>query len=456
MAGIAFKLQHLISTQKVSGYSQAYLSSALIATGPWILMALGISALAGGQVWIGSDQHSDFRAMVTYAFAFSQILAGALQLAISRIAADRLFEHDDQSLFPIWLSSSVLCTLLCWIAGLFWTWVWQLSLVQGMAFTVLMGLLGLLWNSSSFLSTLRDFKAILYAYGLGAVVCIIYAWCAQLWDFEVLWGLNLGLGLCLGLMLRRIALEFDLSPSHGWDILQALRSYPALIVMGLSYGLGIWIDKFLFWWMPQTQMNIAPHLFQCPQYDAPIFWALLSVIPSYALFLLHTETSFYKIYRNFYGSIEHKASFRELHSHKQKMRESVLLNARKLLLSQGTISALFLALPMVNPKWMGLSHSNMHIYQILILGTLLQVLFLFVNILLQYLDFTRLSALLCLGFALANGLFTWLSIEWGGLSWYGYGLFGAALLSLVLAWISLQKILDKLEYYTFMGPKSRL
>lgn len=457
MAGIGFKLQHLITHQKVGNSSKAYLSSALISTGPWILMALGISALAGGQLWFGSESEPSFRALVTHAFAFSQIIAGALQLGVSRLAADRLYEQDDQSLFPLWLSSSWICTLACMLWGAIGWAVFHLNAPDGLGLVLLMGLLGLLWNSSSFLSTLRDYRAILWAYLLGAAACIAYAALRQEIQLpSALWGLNFGIGLCLLLLIRRILIEFDLSTAYGWEIVQILKAYPALMAMGLFYGLGIWIDKFLFWWFPQTGLEIATGLYQFPLYDSPVFWALISVIPSYALFLLHTETDFYREYRSFYGSITQKASFREIHAYKLKMIRVVHLNAKKLLWSQGTVSGLFLCIPMINPKILGLSPNNVHIFQILVLATFLQVLFLFVNILLQYLDFLWLSAKLNGLFALLNLLLSSISILWGGVSWYGYGIFCAALICLGVAWLYLSQIMQKLEFHTFMGPKSRL
>lgn len=459
MAGIGFRLQKLISQQKFSSSTRAYLASAAVSTGPWVLMAMGVTFLAGGQLWAGSDSpNREFRVLATHAFAFSQIIAGAIQLVVTRYLADRLYEEDDDALFPSWTSSSLLCALFCMPIGLLAAWNAQLSSLQMILYGLLLALLGVLWNTAGFLSTLRDYSHVLLAYTLGAATCIAMAMIAPT-DQMTSWalaGLCLGIGITLTLLLLRLFAEFSLSSRGSWEILGAFRQYFWLLVMGFSYGLGIWIDKFIFWWMDATQVQILPGFFASPIYDAAVFWSLISVIPSYAIFLLHTETDFYSTYRDFFGAISHRRSYREIHQHKTKMAQVILGNARRLLISQGLITACFVLFPVLTPFHLGLGPDNLHIYQILLLSALLQVMFLFVNILLQYLDFIKYSALLTLGYCVINGLLTWVSIAIGGLSWYGYGSFAASLLCLIIAWILLSKVVDQLEYHTFMGPKSRL
>lgn len=459
MAGIGFKLQKIISEQHLQGSAGAYMASAAVSTGPWILMALGITFLAGGQLWLGSGtSNADFRVLATHAFAFSQIIAGSVQLVVTRYLADRLYEEDDDALFPVWTSSSLLCILLCVGVGFGGAKLAGLSDLNILQYSLLLGLLGLLWNSASFLSMLRDYNRVLLAYFLGALCCIGAAITRPLQN-ELNWilgGLCLGIGITVLLIVTRILAEFKLSARGSWEILRAFRQYFWLLLMGFSYGLGVWIDKFIFWWMDDTGFAVLPYFHNSSIYDAAVFWSLISVIPSYAVFLMHTETDFYSSYRDFFGAISHRRPYREINQHKQMMKQVIQNNVRKLFYAQGLVTTLFLVIPILFPNRFGLSPDILHIYQILLIGTMLQVFFFFLNIILQYLDFIKYSALLTLGFCLLNALFTWISIRFTDLSWYGYGYFLAALCLLTITWFVLQKLINQLEFHTFMGSKSRL
>ncbi|MFX5494607.1 exopolysaccharide Pel transporter PelG, partial [Acinetobacter baumannii] len=68
--------------------------------------------------------------------------------------------------------------------------------------------------------------------------------------------------------------------------------FVSLLLTGLCYNLGIWIDKFIFWFNPSTSdLGIGP-LRASILYDLPIFLAYLSIIPGMAVFLVRIETDF--------------------------------------------------------------------------------------------------------------------------------------------------------------------
>ena len=72
--------------------------------------------------------------------------------------------------------------------------------------------------------------------------------------------------------------------------------YPSLMLIGLLYNLGIWIDKFMFWYYPDTSEQIIGPLRASVIYDLPVFMAYLSIIPGMAVFLVRIETDFVDFY----------------------------------------------------------------------------------------------------------------------------------------------------------------
>jgi uncharacterized membrane protein len=66
------------------------------------------------------------------------------------------------------------------------------------------------------------------------------------------------------------------------------------VVASFAYNVGVWIDKFLFWWMPGgPHISIAGPIQAAPIYDNGIFWAFLSIIPAVTIFFIKIETDFY-------------------------------------------------------------------------------------------------------------------------------------------------------------------
>ena len=67
---------------------------------------------------------------------------------------------------------------------------------------------------------------------------------------------------------------------------------PSLVAVGLLYNLGIWADKFMFWFFPPTSQPIIGALRASLIYDLPVFLSYLSIIPGMAVFLVRIETDF--------------------------------------------------------------------------------------------------------------------------------------------------------------------
>src|SRR5256885_16289915 len=69
-----------------------------------------------------------------------------------------------------------------------------------------------------------------------------------------------------------------------FDFTQRSLIFPALIGIGVLYNLGIWIDKFMFWYYPPTSQQIIGGLRASPIFDLPGFLSYLSIIPGMAGF----------------------------------------------------------------------------------------------------------------------------------------------------------------------------
>ena len=81
-----------------------------------------------------------------------------------------------------------------------------------------------------------------------------------------------------------------------------------------SHNLGIWADKFMFWYFPPTSDAIIGGLRASLIYDLPVFLSYLSIIPGMAVFLVRIETDFVEFYDKFYDAVRSGGSLEYIRS----------------------------------------------------------------------------------------------------------------------------------------------
>jgi uncharacterized membrane protein len=108
-----------------------------------------------------------------------------------------------------------------------------------------------------------------------------------------------------------------------FDFAQRSMLYPSLMAIGLLYNLGIWADKFMFWYFPPTSEAIIGGLRASLIYDLPVFLSYLSIIPGMAVFLVRIETDFVEYYDKFYDAVRSGGSLEYIESMRDEMVYSI-------------------------------------------------------------------------------------------------------------------------------------
>ena len=107
MAGIGFELKKLFRERSAAGYMKAYGYSAIVTTGPFVLMAGMVLAvqMMFRTFEVPQAEMQLYTASVIYSFVFSHVLSSGFVMIITRYLADLLYggEHRDiaASLFGI-------------------------------------------------------------------------------------------------------------------------------------------------------------------------------------------------------------------------------------------------------------------------------------------------------------------------------------------------------------------
>ena len=454
MAGIGFELRKLLRKDTLVGLLQAYTFAGIIGSGPWVLSIVGILiiGLLSNTVVIPSFLVTQFQTSVTYLIATSLIFTGGIQLAFTRFVSDRLFEEQIALVMPN--LNGLLMLVMTSAAALGTIGAFLLFPDQSILYRLLMlaafVLMSAIWVVTIFLSGMKRYKAIVVLYAIGYSITVGLALLLRPFGLEGLMaGFVIGHWALLIGMWALTAHDFWPLQLTAFDFARREALYPTLMWIGVLYNLGIWADKFMFWFFPDTSMPVIGVLRASLIYDLPVFLAYLSIIPGMAVFMVRIETDFVEYYDKFYDAVRSGGSLEYI----EGMRDEMVYSIRQGLAEIGKIQTLAVLITFVaGPALLAvldISELYLPLLYIQVIGASLQVVLLSVLNVFFYLDQRRIILFLCAEFLALNVLFTGITL-FKGAAYYGYGFTVAVLITLGTALTILDRKLNRLEYETFM------
>ena len=454
MAGIGFELRKLLAKDSLTGLMQAYAYAGIISSGPWVLSILGILIIGFISVSVVTPEFliNQFQVTVTYLMALSLILTGLVQLAFTRFIADRIYEKRDDEVLPnfngillvVTLVSGLIGTLTVVISFRDQSILYRLLLVSGFV------ILSNLWIATIMLSGLKQYKQIVGLYVLGYAISVGAALALRPFGLEgLLLGFVLGQLVMLMGMIVMVTRAYPGRQFIAFDFARRGRMFTTLIAVGFLYNLGVWADKFLFWFYPYTSQPVIGPFRASLIYDLPVFLAYLSIIPGMAVFLTRMETDFVEYHERFYEAVRDGGSL----NHIEEMRDEMVFTIRQGIFEIIKIQAiatliLFVAGPALL-RWLGISELYLSLLYIDVVAAGLQVVFLGILNVFFYLDKRRIVLVLNALFVGLNITFTYVTLQLGA-PFYGYGFALALLFTVMVGFYLLDYKLDRLEYETFM------
>lgn len=453
MAGIGFRLRELTSTETLSGLALAYGFAGIIGSGPWVLSIVGILLIG-----IINTENSaapfyveQFQISVTYLMAISLILTSPLQLMITRFIADKLYAKQDKKVLPnltgaIFIVVAVSGTLagICLIYLFSGSVLYRLLMLSGLV------ILSTIWIVVVVLSGLKAYRAVLLAFLVGYGVTVLASIELKAFGLEgLLSGFVLGHAILLFMLLVVVFRSYSRDKLMAFDFLRRDQIFPSLALTGFLYNLGIWADKFIFWFNPQTSVAIISPLRGSQIYDLPIFLAYLSIIPGMAVFLLRMETDFVEQYTKFYAAINGGAPLKPILQIYEEMVLTIQRGFVEIFKVQGITIVILLAVGDKLLAWVGISPFYSMLLNIDLVAVGVQVLLLAVLNILFYFDYRKDALYLCLLCVTSNIVFTLLS-QYLGPAFYGYGFAFSIVTTTLVGMIIVSKRLNGLVYETFM------
>jgi uncharacterized membrane protein len=457
MAGVGFKLNKYFGEKDLLGNIKGCLYSVVISSGPWLISVLAIACISGfAQNNLNGDELFTLRATISYTFAFSLVFFGIIEMPITRYLADKLYVKDSssfKSLYTLIVVASVIVG--SFTGGIFYSFFDYpvLTKVTNIAFFISVFSI---WVAMVFLSAAKYYTQIVLSFLVGGVISILIGVLAgELYGLRgYIFGFTVGQMSIALLLTVLLFIEFDGKDYFSLDFLTYFRKYYKLILVGLFYYSGIWIDKVIFWFSEHGK-NVEGLFFTNLYYDTSMFLAYISIVPSMAIFLVKVETDFYKKYLYYFTSIDKKATLDILDESASEIIDSLRNTLSQLLKMQIfiTLSVWYFA-PQILES-MRLPSMHLAIFKYGVIGALLQSLFLILNIVQLYFGAYSTVMMNYFIFVSTNATFSLITVTMG-FEYHGMGYALSCLCTLIATYLTLDRRLKSLNFFTFMGqPLSR-
>lgn len=454
MAGIGFELRKLLKRDSFFAILHTYAYAGIISSGPWVLsiVAVLIIGVISIPVVIPHYLVSQFQTSITYLIALSLIYTGFFQLAFTRYSADRIFDKEHFRLLPnlnglLLLTSVTGGTLAFPLTMIMFP---STSLFFRLLFATTFVVLCCVWISAILLSGLKAYKAILANFAAGYGTALLLSIFLRSWNLEgLMLAFLLGQFILLQGMLLVLFKNYPARILVEFDFLSHKRVYISLVFTGFFYNIGIWADKFVFWFHPYTGSNVIGPLYASEIYDLPVFLAYLSILPGMAVFLVRMETDFVEYYDRFYEAVREGGSL----SYIYEMKDEMIRMAREGIYDIIKIQAIAaIAVFLIGAKLLdmaGIPQVYLPLLYIDVAAAGFQVVFLGILNIYFYLDRRGRALFLTSQFALLNLFLSIVSISLGPY-FYGYGFALSLCLVIMCGMFLLDRDLQNLEYKTFM------
>jgi uncharacterized membrane protein len=443
MAGIGWRLERLID-QGVSGATAAYATGAAVMALPWVLTTAVLVSLPAV---IGRDMAGVATAgtVVNIAYAVALLVAGPIQIVISRYAADRLYEGRLGAIAAPVCRGLGTTFLLCALPTAIAILAIDLPARAAVWGAALSAAVGAQWTALSVGNGLCSPTLVLCAVATGSALSFLLAAVlvavAGLGVSGYLFGLISGQTLTLVILLVGIFQALPDETDERARLLPAFRDYAALAGAGLTFNASLWVDKLVAWWVVGGE-TAALH-----SRASTIAW--FSAIPCLAWVFVEVETTFHRRFQTFYRALEGGASLPELRRGVRTLGDEAARLLRGAISVQAGVTV-FLQFA-VEPwaRWLKLPPDVVLPYRLLLLAAGAQAVSLLGLILLYYFDLRRDACLAAVSLLVAVAAFTTATSALGLPPSVGTAL-GCAL-GAVLTWRRVFRGVDQVLEDTLLG-----
>jgi len=454
LAGISIQLNKILKKSGLTNLLTATAYSAVLSSGNWIIAVVSIfvSSTLSHKFAKTPDTTIIYQIYITYTLAISLIVSGPLQLMFTRYIADKFFKKRFDEILPNYLGAVVSVMGCSFVVSVILSFYFFKSLpcYYHLIFSCTISTLSGVWITNALLSGLKSYKYILFSFAFSYLfIGISFFFTSKL---EVIWtfvSFYAGQIVLLCLLMIRVILDYPSKKLFSLEFWYKRKSYYSLLLSGLFYNIGIWADKFIFWFNPVTGKPIFGNLRASVMYDIPIILAYICLIPGIAVFFLKLEVEFASSYDNYFNAVRSWGKLEDLYRLANKMIDNVRTTLYDTLRVQGIGGVLIFFFEEKIFKFFNLPSIYIPLFNILLVGAILQLAFMVIFAILSYFDRRRDLAIISFIFALGNLIFTMIT-QFLGPYYYGYGFALSVLIAVLIGMLRLRRFLNEVHYRTFV------
>ncbi len=326
MAGIGLELRRIYKGKKFFSEQKMYLYAAMYYGGPLLLgvfLVVYISALSDFAK-MGKTERELLTSMFTYSVILSLLFSNTFSSIIGRYVSDMIYIKRFDKIIPTFFSSNLLTVLpgeLLYGVLLVSSGV---SLTHVFLCLMLFAELVILWNTVGFISSIKKYKIVLYAYltAIGASVVLgMVLFFLRITDVSsMLFTVCIGYGIILFVLIRILFQTLPISSKSisSFEFLIWFDKYPQLLWLGFSLYVGAFSHIVSTWFSPVGE-HIHNIFFHAPFYDVPAFYAFLTTLVTTVNFAIFIEVDFYEKFRMHYWLYNNQGTISEINEAKDDM-----------------------------------------------------------------------------------------------------------------------------------------
>ncbi|TDT71433.1 putative membrane protein [Hypnocyclicus thermotrophus] len=459
MAGIGFELKKMFGKDDtLTKRVKAYTYSTFVSAGPWIItiLVLNIFSIISNSFFSELVEKSLFMGSIVYSFIFSQIITTPWQMLITRYISDELYIKRYSNIKASFIGLTKIVIILSFLTGYLYYLNKDIPYYYKYISISLLVITSLTWIIMVFLSSIKNYKSISNSFILGGTIAIILEIIFLKYPINFVIfksSTNMLFAYTIGMFFTYMGLVYSFfntfSEKSGkqFDFIRYLSKFPSIFFIGLFYILGLWIDDILIWFS-FLGINIKNIFRFSPLYDTAIFWAYFITIPSYVLFVIKMEVSFYDKYKKYFSLISHNGNLDDIESARKDMKTTLYKELIHLFEIQTIITITAIVLVNKVVAIFNLPLLLVQIFKISALGSLCNVFILIIILIMLYFEYRKQALFIAFLFLFFNTFFTLIFIPFGS-NFFGAGYFIATFTTLIIALILLVYSLKEINYYTF-------